>query len=203
MLPCTFMSQGAPHQLEISKWPFAKVSACGGTRREQAGLFGPARLLAPACLRGAAGAPACECARPSSQACRYLETSSDAGSLGRPKSVEKSRLGEQNRSKSAPPAGPLRPRRPRVANPLFLLWYTNLPHIFGIRSRGLSRMAHEMWINICQHLQACGPGQHSILLTTFAGNRVNMQYKDMLRNRQLCARGLHLQQAYDLRSHTS
>ena len=83
----------------------------------------------------AAGAPACECTRPSSQACRYLETSSDAGSLGRPKSVEKSRLGEQNRSKSAPPAGPLRPRRPRVANPLFLLWYTNLPHIFGIRPK--------------------------------------------------------------------
>ena len=31
-----FAAQGAPHQLEISKWPFAKVSACGRTRGTRA-----------------------------------------------------------------------------------------------------------------------------------------------------------------------
>ena len=34
--PCVYTAQGAPQQLEISKWPFAKVSACGRTRGTRA-----------------------------------------------------------------------------------------------------------------------------------------------------------------------
>ena len=30
--PCVYTAQGAPQQLETSKWPFAKVSACRRTR---------------------------------------------------------------------------------------------------------------------------------------------------------------------------
>ena len=44
----------------------------------------PSKTAAGGCRRASV--------RPSSQACRYLETSSGAESLGRPKSVEKSRL---------------------------------------------------------------------------------------------------------------
>ena len=50
MLSCTFMSQGAPHQPEISKWPFAEVSGAGTSPRADlgAGAAGGSGAGAPA-----------------------------------------------------------------------------------------------------------------------------------------------------------
>ena len=41
IVPSVLASQGAPQQLKIPKWPFAKLSACSRSRRKRADLLAP------------------------------------------------------------------------------------------------------------------------------------------------------------------